>query len=180
MSAGLVRAEPKIYNDDRYFESMLRYGVPLEEARGWVGVGCVEPEVPGYTYGWHDAAYFGSGKVLLLALNNGVDPTTGETMGAPTGYLKDMKSFDEVKEAFDIQMKYWIDRMISSINTVDKVHQRNHPLPYLSLLINDCIEKGEDVSRGGAATTTPVLRWWDWARSPIPCAPLSSWYSKKR
>ena len=142
--------EPKIYNDDRYFESMLRYGVPLEEARGWVGVGCVEPEVPGYTYGWHDAAYFGSGKVLLLALNNGVDPTTGETMGAPTGYLKDMKSFDEVKEAFDIQMKYWIDRMISSINTVDKVHQRNHPLPYLSLLINDCIEKGEDVSRGGA------------------------------
>lgn len=142
--------EPKIYNDDMYYNSMLQYGVPLEQARNWVGIGCVEPEVPGYTYGFHDAAYFGSGKVLVLALNNGVDPTTGEAMGAPTGYLRDMKSFDEVKAAFETQMKYWIDRMISSINTVDKVHQRNHPLPYLSLLINDCIDKGQDVSRGGA------------------------------
>lgn len=142
--------EPKIYNDDMYYQSMLKYGVPIEQARTWVGIGCVEPEVPGYTYGFHDAAYFGSGKVLLLALNNGEDPTTGEVMGARTGYLKDMKSFEEVQKAFDIQMKYWIDRMLSSINTVDKVHQRNHPLPYLSLLINDCIDKGQDVSRGGA------------------------------
>jgi formate C-acetyltransferase len=40
--------------------------------------------------------------------------------------------------------------MISSINTVDVVHQRLKPLPYLSLLIDDCVERGVDVSAGGA------------------------------
>ena len=142
--------EPKIYNDDMYYMSMLNYGIPIEQARDWVGIGCVEPEVPGYTYGWHDADYYNASKVLLLALNNGEALSTGEALGAPTGYLKDMKSFEEVKAAFDRQMAYWCDRMVSTINTMDYVHQRNHPLPYLSLLINDCTEKGVDISAGGA------------------------------
>ena len=142
--------EPKVYNDDKYYETLLSYGVPLEAARNWVGIGCVEPEVPGYTYGWHDADYYNATKVLLLALNNGETLSDGKPFGAQTGYLKDMKSFDEVKEAFDQQMKYWCDRMVSTINTMDYIHQRNHPLPYLSLLVNDCTERGVDISAGGA------------------------------
>lgn len=155
--------EPKIYNDDKVIGSMLNYGTPLSDARDWVGIGCVEPEVPGYTYGWHDADYFNTSKVLVLALNNGICTDcskecpryakcvgAGKTLGAQTGYLSDMKSFDEVKNAFEVQLKYWVDRMISTIRTMDLVHQKNKPLPYLSLLINDCTEKGVDISAGGA------------------------------
>ncbi len=143
--------EPKIYNDDKYYESMLPYGVPVEQARDWVGIGCVEPEVPGYTYGWHDADYYNCTKVFLLAINNGEEfDNPGVQYGAPTGFLADMKSFEEVQEAFDIQMKYWCDRMVSCINTMDKIHQKVHPLPYLSLVTNDCIERGLDISAGGA------------------------------
>ncbi len=141
--------EPKVYNDDLYYKTLSNYGVPLEQARDWVGIGCVEPEVPGYTYGWHDADYYNCARVFLLAINNG-ETFDGEKLGAETGYLTDMKSFDEVKEAFDIQMKYWCDRMLSTINTMDLVHQRVHPLPYLSLLVHDCTERGVDISAGGA------------------------------
>ncbi|MCI8991595.1 MAG: formate C-acetyltransferase/glycerol dehydratase family glycyl radical enzyme [Eubacterium sp.] len=142
--------EPKIYNDDKVIESMLNYGVPMEQARNWVGIGCVEPEVPGFTYGWHDADYFNTAKVLSFALNGGRDPATGEQAGPDNGTLADFKSFDEVKKAFEIQLKYWIDCMVSTLNTMDLVHQKNKPLPYLSLLVNDCIDKGQDISSGGA------------------------------
>ena len=141
--------EPKVYNDDMYYESLVNYGIPVEMARGWVGVGCVEPEVPGYTYGWHDADYYNGTKVFELAINDG-KLADGTQLGPQTGFLKDMKNFDDVKTAFETQMEYWTDRMISTINTMDRVHQRNHPLPYLSLFINDCTEAGVDVSAGGA------------------------------
>ena len=142
--------EPKIYNDEKVVESMTNYGVPLSQARNWVGIGCVEPEVPGYTYGWHDADYFNTAKVLTFALNGGRDPETGEQEGPDNGTLATFRSFDEVKHAFEVQLKYWIDCMVSTINTMDLVHQKNKPLPYLSLLVNDCIDRGQDISAGGA------------------------------
>ena len=155
--------EPKVFNDDINIQALLNYGKPIQEARDYVGIGCVEPSVPGKSYGWHDATYFDIPKVLTLAINNGhctdCSPKcprfakcagAGSQLGLPTGYLSDMKSFDEVLEAFDKQMKYWIDRMVSSICTMDHIHQAYKPLPYLSLLVDDCIAKGVDVSAGGA------------------------------
>jgi formate C-acetyltransferase len=43
--------EPKIFNDAPIIRSMLRYGKPIEDARNFVCVGCVEPAIPGKTYG---------------------------------------------------------------------------------------------------------------------------------
>lgn len=142
--------EPKVFNDEINIEAMLNYGKPLQDARDYVGIGCVEPSVPGKSYGWYDATYFDMPMVLLLAINNGRMTNTDELIGLETGYLSDMKSFDEVLEAYDKQMKYWCDRMVASICTMDHIHQAYKPLPYLSLLVDDCVERGKDVSAGGA------------------------------
>jgi pyruvate formate-lyase/glycerol dehydratase family glycyl radical enzyme len=155
--------EPKILNDEVYIPAAMAYGRSLEDARDYVGVGCVEPDAAGKEYGWHDAAYFNMAKVLELAINNGKcvgcsskctrwDSCAGigKQLGAQTGSLADFKSFDEVLDAYDKQMKYWCDRMVSGVNIMDITHQRLKPLPYLSLLIDDCIDKGVDVSAGGA------------------------------
>ena len=155
--------EPKVFSDEMMLKALLNYNKPIREARKYVGIGCVEPSIPGKSYGWHDASYFGMAKVLTLAINNGqcLDCSenchryekcvgAGSQLGLQTGYLKDMKSFEEVLEAYDRQMEYWCDRVVSSINTMDTVHQRLKPLPYLSLLVEDCIEKGVDISAGGA------------------------------
>ncbi len=155
--------EPKVFNDAPYIRSMLSYGKSLEEARDFVGVGCVEPAVPGKTYGMHDAGSLNMAMVLLMAINGGrcIDCSSscprwekcggkGEGLSINTGSLESFKSFDEVLESYDRQMKHCCDIMVASINKMDLAHQRLKPLPYLSLLIDDCIEKGQDVSCGGA------------------------------
>jgi pyruvate formate-lyase/glycerol dehydratase family glycyl radical enzyme len=155
--------EPKVFNDSEMIKALLNYDKPIEEARDYVGIGCVEPCVPGKTYGWHDSSSFNIAKVMQLAINGGrcidCNPKCprhnkcagiGGRLGIDTGSLETFKSFDDVMDAFDKQMEYWCDLMISQVNKVDMAHQRLKPLPYLSLLIDDCIGKGVDVSAGGA------------------------------
>ena len=151
--------EPKIFNDDQMIRALMNYGKPLEEARGYVGVGCVEPCVPGKTYGMHDSGSFNLAKVLQLAINGGrcIDcskacPYHGKCtgLGPDTGSLETAESFEEVEASFKAQMKYWCDLMISCINKMDLAQQRLKPLPYLSLLMDDCIERGLDITAGGA------------------------------
>jgi formate C-acetyltransferase len=74
----------------------------------------------------------------------------GKRLGPETGSLAEFTTFDQVLDSYDRQMKYWVDQMIAGTEIMDIVHQRQKPLPYLSLLIDDCIEKGLDVSAGGA------------------------------
>lgn len=155
--------EPKIFNDAPMIQSLLNYGKPLADARNYVGVGCVEPCVPGKTYGMHDSGSVNLAKILTMAINGGrcIDCSTscsrysvcagaGKSLSINTGSLETFKSFDEVLDSFDKQMKYWCDLLIACINKVDFAQQRLKPLPYLSLLMDDCIAVGKDISAGGA------------------------------
>ena len=155
--------EPKIFNDEPYIKSLMAYGKTLEDARNYVGVGCVEPSIPGKTYGMHDSGSLNMALVLQLAINGGrcIDcgpacprwercGAQGKHLSIDTGSLETFTSFDQVLESYDRQMQYWCDSMVSCINKMDYAHQRLKPLPYLSLLVDDCIEKGQDVSCGGA------------------------------
>ena len=64
-------------------------------------------------------------KCFSFALNGGRDPETGEQMGPDCGTLATFETFDDVKKAFEVQLKYWIDHMVSCITTMDYVHQKN-------------------------------------------------------
>ena len=155
--------EPKIFNDEPIIQSLMNYGKSLEVARGFVGVGCVEPCIPGKTYGWHDSGSLNLAKILQLAINGGrcidcaaacprydICAGAGGSLSIDTGSLRTFESFSEVQESYDKQMRYWCDLMVSCIHKIDLVHQRLKPLPYLSLLIDDCLDKAVDVSAGGA------------------------------
>jgi pyruvate formate-lyase/glycerol dehydratase family glycyl radical enzyme len=155
--------QPKIFNDQAAIPASLRSGRSLEDSRNYHVVGCVEIDAGGKEYGWHDAAYFSIAKVYELAINDGRCfgcgshcvrwdrcGGKGERLGPRTGSLADFTSFDQVLEAYDKQMKYWVDRMVASIEIMDRAHRELKPLPYLSALIDDCIERGVDVTAGGA------------------------------
>lgn len=155
--------EPKVFNDKTCIKALMNYGKPIEDARDYVGIGCVELAVPGKTYGWHDSSSLNLTLILQMAINGGrcinCGPSCprwsscgaqGKHLSIDTGSLETFTSFDQVLESYDKQMKYWCDNMISCINKIDYCHQRMKPLPYLSLLVDDCIAKGQDVSCGGA------------------------------
>jgi formate C-acetyltransferase len=155
--------QPKIFNDQAAIPAALRVGRTAEDANNYHVVGCVEIDAGGKEYGWHDAAYFSIAKVFELAINDGRCigcgshcsrwsgcGGMGKRLGPQTGSLKDFTSFDQVLESYDKQMKYWTDQMVAGIEIMDIIHQRMKPLPYLSTLIDDCIERGIDVTEGGA------------------------------
>ncbi|MGI6722589.1 MAG: (2S)-3-sulfopropanediol dehydratase [Anaerovoracaceae bacterium] len=141
---------PKLYNDGAAIPLMMNKGMSLEEARDYAVVGCVEPDLPGREYGWHDAAYVNVSKILELALNGGRRIEDGAQLGPDNGDLTTFKNMDEVMDSFRKQMDYWGSNIVEQINLIDDIHREMKPLPYASLFVSDCIESGRDVSEGGA------------------------------
>jgi len=104
----------------------------------------------GNTYGWTNAALFNLAKCLEIALNEGRCRFSKQQLGPITKNPKFFKSFNEVMEAFRSQVAYSVKHMVIELNTCDIVHGELYPIPFSSLLMNDAIENGKDISRGGA------------------------------
>lgn len=154
---------PKIFNDAPTIKAMMKKGMTLEEARDYAVVGCVEPDLPGKEYGWHDAAYVNTAKMMEMVLNGGrcldCGPhcirwekcgALGEHLGPDTGSLETYESFEEILASVDKQFEYWADQMCSSLNIIDKAHRALKPLPFVSAFFEDCMETGIDLTEGGA------------------------------
>jgi pyruvate-formate lyase len=147
---GLGSGMPQIFNDDSIIPALMNQGISEKDANNYSIVGCVELTTHGNNLGWSDAAMFNLVKALELALNDGVCLLTGVQTGLKTGYLTDYKTYEELEEAYKRQLDHFIDRMIKACDVVDRLHAELLPSPFLSSVIDDCIEKGIDVTAGGA------------------------------
>ncbi len=141
---------PQIFNDESIIPALENVGISHQDALNYAVVGCVELTTPGNNLGWSDAAMFNLVKALELTLNNGICLQTGTQVGLPLGTLEDYESFDMLEQAFRKQIDYFIDRMIGICDFVDRAHARVLPSPFLSSVIDNCLEKGLDVTSGGA------------------------------
>ena len=139
---------PAYYNDEVIVPSLLSRGLTLEDARDYCIIGCVEPQAPGKTDGWHDAAFFNMCRPLELVFNNGYNE--GQRMGPQTGDVTQMKTFEEFYDAYKEQMDYNVELLVNSINAIDVAHKERAPLPFLSSVVDDCIKRGKSVQEGGA------------------------------
>jgi len=113
-------------------------------------VGCVEPTPVGNCHGWTNGAMFNLAKCLELALNNGKCRLSGQQVGPETGDPRDFHSFSDVVAAYDQQVAFFVKHMVIVDNAIDITHQQILPAPLLSATVDDCLEKGLDVIRGGA------------------------------
>ncbi|MGI6053811.1 MAG: (2S)-3-sulfopropanediol dehydratase [Clostridium sp.] len=141
---------PKIFNDGPAIKGMMRKGMTLEEARDYCVVGCVEIDLPGKEYGFHDAAYVNTPKMMEMVVNGGRSLNTGKQLGPDTGSLDTYENFDEVLKSVDQQFEYWSDQMCSSLNIIDSAQRTRKPLPYVSAFFEDCMASGKDLTEGGA------------------------------
>lgn len=140
---------PQIANDEVYIPAMLNLGVSLTEARDYVLVGCVEI-TPKHTWGRCNGGYFNLSKIVELTLGNGVCNISGKQVSIKTGDAASFKNIDELTDAYKKQMKYVMEKLVKWDNIVDMVHEQLMPAPFTSILVEDCIEKGMDVTSGGA------------------------------
>lgn len=139
---------PAYYNDEIIIPSMENRGIPIEHARNYCIIGCVEPHVPGKEDGWHDAAFFNMCRPLEMVFTNGMD--AGERASIATGEVEELSSYEEFKEAYKKQMEYNIALLVNADNAIDRAHAERCPLPFESCLIDDCIKKGIPLQQGGA------------------------------
>jgi formate C-acetyltransferase len=139
-----------IFNDDAIIPALEQDGVTHDDAMDYAVVGCVEPTPSGNTMGLTNACFFNVAKCLELALNNGVCMLTGEEMGLKTGDVSEMKSFDDIWNAFSMQLDYFARRTTLAMNIIVDAIEQYSPHIYCSLLTKDCMEKGLDSTAGGA------------------------------
>lgn len=139
---------PAYYNDEVIIPALMSRGVPLEDARNYNIIGCVEPQVPAKTDGWHDAAFFNMCRPLELVFTNGVDK--GVQVGLRTGELHELTTFEKFYDAYKAQMNYFIKLLVNADNAIDIAHARQCPLPFQSCMIEDCIGRGKSLQEGGA------------------------------
>lgn len=146
--ARLGMGVPAMYNDEVIIPALVNRGVTLRDARNYCIIGCVEPQCPHKTEGWHDAAFFNVAKVLEITLNNG--KARGKQLGPVTGEMTSWKSMDDFFAAFKKQMSYFVHYLAEADNCVDIAHRERAPLPFLSALVEDCIGRGKSLQEGGA------------------------------
>ena len=149
--------QPSIFNTDAIVQELLRQGKDIADARNGGASGCVESGAFG-TEAYILTGYFNLVKILEIALNNGIDPKTENMIGLATGDPKDFKSFDELLDAYKIQLKHFIDIKIHGNNVIERIFSKYMPVPFLSLLIDDCIENGKDYNGGGTRYNTSYIQ----------------------
>ena len=150
-------AQPSIFNTDVVVQELIRQGKSVIDARNGGTSGCVEAGAFGKE-NYNLTGYFNMPKVFELTLNNGVDPRTGKKLGPETGDPAKFETFDDLFEAYEKQLKHFVDIKIRGNNVIERLYARYMPSPFLSLLIDDCIATGKDYHDGGARYNTTYIQ----------------------
>jgi len=149
--------QPSIFNTDAIVQELVRQGKSVEDARQGGASGCVEAGAFGRE-AYILTGYFNLPKILEITLFNGRDPRTGKQLGPETGEPSEFEDFDQLFDAFKTQLAHFIDIKIKGNNIIEQLNARYMPVPFLSLLIDDCIENGMDYNAGGARYNTSYIQ----------------------
>ena len=135
---------PLFSNDDVVVGTLERSGYSLTDARDYSNGGCWELVIPGRS---NDRTH--SGKVNFLqclewTLNDGKNLLDNQKLGLDCN-TEDLKSFSHFMSAYKAQITHFVEQIVSYCNQACF-----SCAPFLSLTVDDCMEKGKDISSGGA------------------------------
>ena len=148
---------PSVFNADEVVMEQVRAGKTLEDAREGGCSGCIETGSFGKE-AYILTGYFNVPKILELVLTNGVDSMTNKKIGLETGDPREFKSFDDLYEAFTIQLRYFVDLKIKVNNYIERMFATYMPAPFLSVVISDCIKNGKDYYNAGPRYNTNYIQ----------------------
>ncbi len=141
--------QPSLFNTDAIVQEMVRQGKDIIDARLGGASGCVEAGVFGKE-SYILTGYFNLVKILEITLHNGTDPRSGKQIGLKTGTAESFSSFNAFFEAFQTQLRAFIDIKIKGNRIIEQIYAAYMPAPFLSILVDDCIAAGTDYNAGGA------------------------------
>ncbi len=148
---------PAIFNADGVVEQLVRCGKRIEDAREGGTSGCVETGAFGKE-AYILTGYLNTPKILEIALNNGVDPGSGRRIGVESGDPRSFGSLEDLFAAFRKQLHHFVDLKVAGNQYIERMYAREMPAVFLSVLIDDCIEKGRDYNDGGPRYNTSFIQ----------------------
>lgn len=140
---------PSLFNADAVVDEQLRQGKTPEDAREGGCSGCVEVGAFGKE-AYILTGYFNLMKMLELALHDGFDARTGKYVGARTGDMSTLTTYDTLFAAFEAQVRHVLDIKIRGNQLIERLYATRMPHTFLSVITDDCIAKGQDYNAGGA------------------------------
>ncbi|MFH2092025.1 MAG: trans-4-hydroxy-L-proline dehydratase [Pseudomonadota bacterium] len=148
---------PSVFNTDAVIMEQVLVGKSVEDAREGGTSGCIETGAFGKE-AYILTGYLNVPKILEVTLNNGVDQLTGKMVTIATGDPTTFTTFDELYQAFTRQLEYVVDLKIRVNNYIERMYAKYCPAPFLSVVIHDCIEKGQDYYDGGPRYNTNYIQ----------------------
>ena len=144
-------AIPAIHNDKAVIKALTAKRDPEDFARNYGIVGCVEPTSAGRTFGHNAAIILNLASALELALFEGKHRHTRSIqIGPRTANPVTFESFEDFWHAFEQQTSWLIDRATTLNDHLGRTHQDFYPTPILSSFFKGPMDKGMDVTQGGA------------------------------
>jgi pyruvate formate-lyase/glycerol dehydratase family glycyl radical enzyme len=144
-----ILKQPGVYSlftDEMMIPFITSLGVPERDARDYSKEGCMRWILPGKAMGQRAlGGMFSLPRVLEYALSQGVNKSTGKLMGAVTPDPRTFKSADDVMGAYLEQFRFFVEKCVAINNVVEALDNEFLPQPFLSALMDDCIERGEDL-----------------------------------
>ena len=145
---------PTFDNTDFIIGILHNRGLEIEDARNFCIVGCVELSGSGCEFanvsGPFSRTFITIPQIVLQAINDGKNPVNNIQAGLHTGYLYEMESFDQVRDAFAKQLKYFMDWQHTFDTLTEYVGNKLVPVPIASATVDGCMESGKDMMVGGA------------------------------
>ncbi|MCT4595354.1 MAG: glycyl radical protein [Anaeromicrobium sp.] len=149
--------QPAFYNTEAIMQELLNAGKSIEDAREGGTSGCVETGAYGKE-AYILTGYLNIPKIFEITLFNGYDHVSKKQLGPMTGKASSFLSFDELFEAFKVQLKHFVDIKVKGNNIIENLYADFMPAPFMSIVISDCISKGKDYNGGGARYNTNYIQ----------------------
>ncbi len=143
---------PALNNDEIIIPSFINWGVKEEDAYNYSAIGCVETAVPGkWGYRCTGMSYINFPRVLLCAMNGGIDMTSGKRFTKDYGtFVENMETYEDLLSAWDKTVREMTRYSVIVENAIDKASERDVPDILCSALTDDCIGRGKTIKEGGA------------------------------
>ncbi len=148
-SIGEGRTHPMLYNDDVNIPAVMKaMRVSEEVATDYLPYGCGEYVLYKKSIAT-PSGVMNALKVLETVLRDGEEKVNAATVGVPRGHLRDFETFDQLLEAYQENLRYWIEVLAEQQKLEYDVVGKECRYLFWSMLFDDCMARGKGVLNGG-------------------------------
>ena len=148
---GLGSGMPQVFNDESIIPALEAQGIAPVDAVNYAIVGCVELTTHGNNLGWSRRRDVQPRQGARAGHERRQVPAHGRAARSAHRLPHRLRDATRTSSAaFAAQIDYFFEKMIEACEKVEEIHQRLLPSALLSSVIDDCLDRGLDVTRGGA------------------------------